>query len=113
MADVVCLEFPYSTNPIGPEEVFYFVLGPDDRFGFGAVTVTAQPTGQGPDVATSGQPRTLYMEVIQVGTRREIIPPPGSGYQYFLDIVVRNNTHPGEDATSIMSFNAYVSIVAP
>lgn len=47
-----------------------------------------------------------------MGTRREAVPAPGSGYQYFLDVVVRNNTHPGEDATSIVAFDAYVSIVS-
>jgi hypothetical protein len=55
--------------------------------------------------------KKLYLEVIQSATRLEIFPDRND---YYLDIVVRNNSHMGTpDATFIEAYAVYVSLVTP
>jgi len=87
---------------LGPDETLYFVLGPGNFKG--AVTVTAIP-------ADYGTTLPQYMEVIQTGIRAAA--PEGYNFSYWLDIVVRNNTHVGDsNATVIDSFNVSTSVIA-
>jgi hypothetical protein len=107
MANVTCFKHvPSVDDPIPPDGTFYFWIGPLDIFSSGAITVTAHPTkfGPGPQVAQ-------YMEVVQMATRREVSL---GGASFYLDLVVRNNSHVGQsDAASIASFDAFISVVTP
>jgi hypothetical protein len=56
-------------------------------------------------------PSGLYMEVIQTATR--FVPTIG-GPTYYLDVVVRNNSHASEPTHStIYEFTAYASVITP
>jgi hypothetical protein len=107
MANVICLKYenPGGQVSLGPDETRYFWLGPSDDFGSGAITVTAIP-GYG-----DGSKGAMFMEVVQMATRQQNAP---SGVEYYLDIVVRNNTHVDDEQTStIESFWVYVSVITP
>jgi hypothetical protein len=107
MATVQCFE---SVNPGGngfklaPDQQFYFTIGSNAAFANGAITVTAHPT-------SGDVPSGLYMEVIQTATR---FMPTIGGPTYYLDVVVRNNSHASEPTHStIYEFTAYASVITP
>ncbi len=106
MANVTCFKVTFSEDPIPPDGTFYFFVGPADVFrDGGAITVTAIPR-----TGTPGA--NLYMEVVQMATRQaaKFGAPP----DYFLDIVVRNNSHRADSSNStITSYDVYVSVVTP
>jgi hypothetical protein len=89
---------------IPPDGTFYYQYGPDPRLGSGAINVTIHTTEGVGGLA----PR--YVEVVQMATRRQ---DSSSGYQSFLDIVVRNNAHVGGPGTGFSEWDAYTSVVTP
>jgi hypothetical protein len=108
MATVSCIHYDTpGHNPIPPDGTSYFVLGPLDVYQSGAITVTAHPRG------SEGNPAIgMYMEVIQMATRKAVVGL--GGFSYYLDIVVRNNTHLGtSEATTIKNYDVYVSVITP
>jgi hypothetical protein len=106
VASVSCFKVTFSEDTIPPDGTHYFAIGPADVFrNGGAITVTAIPSGGTPGA-------NLYMEVVQMATR--LAPQFGGPSDYFLDIVVRNNSHQADQSNStITSFDVYVSVVAP
>jgi hypothetical protein len=106
MANTSCFKVTFGENSIPPDGTEYNFIGPADEFrDGGAITVTAIPR-----TGTPGA--NLYMEVVQMATRQE--PKFGALPDYFLDIVVRNNSHANAESDStITSYDVYVSCVAP
>lgn len=106
MATVSCFKVTFSGNGIPPDGTEYHGIGPADIFrSGGAITVTAIPR-----TGTPGA--NLYIEVIQMATRQE--PTFEALPDYYLDIVVRNNSHAdAESDSTITSYDVYVSCVEP
>jgi hypothetical protein len=101
--------FVYSDNvTIPPDGTLSFEVGPSDDYASGAITVTAIPTG-GELIAP---PFAFYLEVVQIATRRQQHYETGD-VTFWLDVVVRNNSHENADASIITSFDVYVSVVKP
>jgi hypothetical protein len=109
VANVSCFEQLFTGVSIPPDGTAYYPIGPREDLAAGAITVTAIPV--------DGLPanRNLYMEVIQMATRRG--PGIGAGGpqpRNFLDVVVRNNSHvDSSPSTTITAFVLYVAIVTP
>jgi hypothetical protein len=101
MAKVFVYRNEFS-NYIPPDGIYYFVLGPLDQLGEGAITVTAHP------YATGISASRRYMEVIQMATRVSNQSPDAG---FWLDIVVRNNGHVGSGADGINGFSVYTSVI--
>lgn len=105
MSTTYCFKMS-RVDSIPPDGQSYFdiELSPFDG---GAVTVTAVPTFyQDPF-----EGKTLFMEVIQMATRLEW---RNEGRHWFLDVVVRNNSHVGTpQAMGIDSYDVFVSWVTP
>jgi hypothetical protein len=94
------------TFTIAPDGTDYFPIGPNDAFANGTISVTAMPR-----TGTPG--KALYLEVVQLATRTT--PQFGGPPQHFIDIVVRNNSHAADpaNASTINSFDVFVSVVSP
>ena len=109
MANVSCFK-QTQTFTIPPDGTEFFTLGPSDAFSNGAITVTAIPRTGTPGVS-------LFIEVVQMATRHAPKFGPAGGHQdFFLDIVVRNNSHannPADSLSTITSFDVFVSVVTP
>lgn len=103
--EVIYYDTP-GANPIPPDGTSYFFLGPLDIYRGGAITVTAHPREFG-----SGPLTGMYMEVVQIATRKETSL---GGQSFYLDIVVKNNTHQGAaGATTIKNYDVYVAVASP
>jgi hypothetical protein len=83
-----------SSAGIEPRDILYFWLGPNPKYGTGAITVTCH--------TVSGY-ENKYLEVIQMATR---IGPYGN--ENYLDCVVRNNGY-----QKVVGFTAYASVITP
>lgn len=105
MANVSCFKQTH-TFTIPPDGTDYFPIGPNEAFANAAITVTAIPR-----TGTPGKP--LYIEVVQMATRTS--PRFGANPDHFIDIVVRNNSHAADqaNASTITSFDVFVSVVTP
>ena len=105
MANVTLLHNGFSGQSIPPDGTEFFTLGPADVYrDGGAITVTAIPRQGTPGAK-------LFMEVVQLAVRQE--PQTFAVPNYFLDIVVRNNSHQNdpENASTITGFDVYTSVV--
>ena len=106
MASTVCFRNDYVFW-IPPDGTAYFWIGPDARFGSGSINVSAvAKDGVG---VVSGL-ATQYIEVIQQAVRTQ---SGSSGYEYYLDIVVRNNAHVGGPGTGFSHWSVYTSVTNP
>ena len=106
VANVSFFTVGLKEDPIPPDGTSYFAVGPADDFAKGAITVTALPR-----TGTPGA--NLYMEVVQMATRQEAAGLGGIP-TYFLDVVVRNNSHASSpNPTTITSYDVLVSVVTP
>jgi hypothetical protein len=108
MANITTFQFDTpGGGAIPPDGTSFFTIGPSDAFATGAITVTAIPT-----VFSSGG-KTMFIEVIQMATRKGAGGLGGSP-QFFLDIVVRNNSHVGTpEESTIEKYDVFVSVVKP
>jgi hypothetical protein len=107
MANIVTFHFDTpGGGPIPADGTSFFTIGPADAFATGAITVTAIPT----QFAPGGKP--MFIEVVQMATRKEGVF--GGGANFFLDIVVRNNSHVGApEESTIEKYDVFVSVVQP
>ena len=108
MANITTFTFDTpGRDPIPPDGTSFFTLGPADVFAGGAITVTAHPRifGEGAGLAA------MFMEVVQMATRKSISLGGGG---FFIDVVVRNNSHVGTGEASIIEkYDVHVSVVTP
>jgi hypothetical protein len=114
MANIITEQFDTpGGGAIPPDGTSFFTIGPNAAFATGAITVTAIPTRFAP----GGKP--MFIEVVQMATRKEQgVVGPGVGIggisQFFLDIVVRNNSHVGTpEESTIERYDVFVSVVKP
>lgn len=108
MANITTLQFDTpGGGAIPPDGTSFFTIGPSDAFATGAITVTAIPA----QFAPGG--KAMFIEVVQMATRKE----PGGlggGSRFFLDIVVKNNSHVGTaEESTIQKYDVFVSVVKP
>ncbi|MGF6885879.1 hypothetical protein ABIA39_007608 [Nocardia sp. GAS34] len=105
MATVSCfkVERP-QPQTIPPDGTVFFMVGPDDRLGNAAISVTVQ--------AASGSGAPVFAEVIQMATRSQGDPGEPTT-SFFLDVVVRNNGHVSDGAAAIDSYDVYVTSITP
>ncbi|HEV7649836.1 MAG TPA: hypothetical protein VGP26_16945 [Actinophytocola sp.] len=92
---------------IPPDGTAYVALGPDGRFGSGAITVSAVAKD---GVGVVGFLVNQYIEVVQMAVRTQWAT---SAYTYYLDIVVRNNAHVGGPGTGFSHWSLNTSITNP
>jgi hypothetical protein len=107
MANIVTFQFDTPGGGAIPADgTSFFTIGPHDAFATGAITVTAIPT----QFAPGGKP--MFIEVVQMATRKE--GEFGGSQHFFLDIVVRNNSHVGTpEESTIEKYDVFVSVVKP
>lgn len=107
MANIATQQFDTpGGGAIPPDGTSFFTIGPSDAFATGAITVTAIPT----QFAPGGN--AMFIEVVQMATRKE--SGAGGHPRFFLDIVVKNNSHVGTpQASTIQKYDVFVSIVKP